>query len=63
MHTDLNSDLKDQTFPPTVKAGDRATRVEIPIPDPHLWSLEELFLYEISVSLTAADGSADRVKT
>ncbi len=59
----LNSHLKKQTFTTTVKAGDQAARLQIPIPDPHLWSLKDPFLYEISVSLTAKEGSADRVQT
>ncbi|MBD3385500.1 glycoside hydrolase family 2 [candidate division KSB1 bacterium] len=59
----LNSNLKDQTFKTTLKAGEEATRLEIPIADPRLWSPQNPFLYDISVTLTAASGSIDHIKT
>jgi beta-galactosidase/beta-glucuronidase len=44
----------------TVPRGAREVRLEVPIPQPHLWSLEDPFLYEVVASLKSPGGE-DRV--
>jgi hypothetical protein len=44
----------------TVPRGAREVRLEVPIPQPHLWSLDDPFLYEVVASLKSPGGE-DRV--
>lgn len=43
-------------------AGAKSAEFEVPIPNAHLWSLDDPFLYEVESTL-AAGGTADRVGT
>ncbi|HYK87642.1 MAG TPA: glycoside hydrolase family 2 TIM barrel-domain containing protein [Acidobacteriota bacterium] len=55
-----NAALDDVVQPLT--AGKREFEVEVPIPHPRLWSLQDPFLYEIDATLTA-NGVPDRVSS
>jgi hypothetical protein len=45
-----------------VAEGATEVRLEVPIPDPHLWSLEDPFLYEVKASLLGG-AAEDQVST
>jgi hypothetical protein len=45
-----------------VESGSKEMQCEVPIPSPHLWSLDDPFLYEVDAVLSA-DGAEDRVGT
>jgi hypothetical protein len=47
---------------PAVAAGAREAQFEVPIARPHLWSLEDPYLYEVDAVL-GAGGTEDRVST
>ncbi len=53
--------------PVTLQAGAREARLVVPVANPHLWSLEDPFLYEADVVLRAGGNdqtsAADRVST
>ena len=40
-----------------------ASRFDVAVPDPHLWSLRDPFLYEVEAQLSGAGQKADVVKT
>jgi len=46
----------------TIPGGARGVQFEVPVPQPHLWSLEDPFLYEVDAVLRAG-GAEDRVST
>ena len=46
-----------------VGQGEEQVAFEVPIPDPHLWSLDDPHLYEVTATLSAGDGAADVVDT
>lgn len=49
-------------FKQPIAPGATEVRFEVPIPHPHLWSLEDPFLYETEITLSAG-ASEDRVST
>jgi len=49
-------------FTQTVAAGARAVQFEVPVARPHLWSLDDPYLYDVEVRL-ATGGSEDRIGT
>jgi hypothetical protein len=53
-----SADLPEATK--AVQAGATEAEFEVPIPNPHLWSLEDPFLYDVGVLLKSAGGE-DRV--
>ena len=59
----LNSELKGRSFATRIRAGQQAASLEIPIPNPHLWSLHDPFLYDLQVHLKATDSAVDCVQT
>ncbi len=59
----LNSNLKNQCYHTEIKKGETSAKLDIPMATPHLWSLQDPFLYQIEVTLTGNDGSEDRVRT
>jgi hypothetical protein len=46
-----------------IPRGETGITFVVPIPDPHLWSLEDPFLYEVEASLAGAGSAPDVVKT
>jgi len=46
----------------TIAGGAKEVQFEVPVPQPHLWSLDEPFLYEVDAVLRAG-GAEDRVST
>ncbi len=50
-----------QTFTAKVKKGSQTAHLEIPIPNKHLWDLDDPFLYETEVSLSAEGKDLDLV--
>jgi len=52
-----------QTFTAQIKKGDQTAQFEIPIPNKHLWNLEDPFLYETEVSLAEDGKELDKVST
>jgi len=47
----------------SIKPGARSIEFEVKIPNPHLWSLEDPFLYEVDAILTGGKGQTDPVAT
>ena len=47
----------------TVQKGAREIRFDFPIPKPHLWSLEDPYLYQVEAVLQGPDKAEDRVST
>src|SRR5262249_22467505 len=63
--TELKLEFKSVGLPPMSRPiSDRATefQFEVPVPNLHLWSLDDPFLYEVDASLRTA-GTEDRVAT
>ncbi|MEI6678223.1 MAG: sugar-binding domain-containing protein [Mariniphaga sp.] len=54
---------KVQTFTAKVKKGMQTAHLEIPIPDAHLWNLDDPFLYETEVSLVEDGKNLDNVSS
>ena len=48
-----------ETFP----AGHESHEFDIPVPNPHLWNLDDPFLYEVDVALDSVDKALDHVYT
>jgi len=56
-------DLTNPNITQTVSKGDRAIEFEVSIPNQHLWSLEDPYLYEVDVILSGNGQTEDRVST
>ena len=52
-----------QTLTAKIKKGEHTAQFEIPIPNEHLWNLEDPFLYEAEVSLADDGKELDKVST
>ena len=48
-----------ETFP----AGQETFEFELPVPDPHFWTLDDPFLYEADIALDSVDETLDHVYT
>jgi len=65
---DLSLRLEFRTggLPPveqTIPAGESVLRFDVAVPEPHLWSLEDPFLYELDAYVEGGGLKADRVST
>ena len=52
-----------QTFTARIKKGEQTAHLEIPIPNAHLWNLDDPFLYETEVSLLEDGKDLDNVSS
>ncbi|HAH23731.1 MAG TPA: glycoside hydrolase family 2 [Prolixibacteraceae bacterium] len=52
-----------QTFTAKIKKGEKNAQFEIPIPNEHLWNLDDPFLYETEVTLNDGKQDMDQVTT
>lgn len=58
-----SQDLANPVIVRTVQKGDTEVRFDVAIPQPHLWSLEDPYLYEIEAALQGPGDAQDRVST
>lgn len=59
----FNGNLTDLQVYQPVQSGQQQLQFEVPIPNPRLWSLEDPFLYDVSVSVNQAGQRLDQVQT
>lgn len=58
-----NGGLDNPVHTQRIPKGSKDHAITIPIPNPTLWSLDDPFLYELTVSLEGNTGSSDQVHT
>jgi len=56
-------DLTPSKINQRISKGDREVQFNVPIEEPHLWSLEDPYLYEVEAILQGNTGRKDRVAT
>ncbi|MFW5657736.1 MAG: glycoside hydrolase family 2 protein [Bacteroidota bacterium] len=56
-----NKELSNTIYSPIIKKNDTSIEFDIAIPEPHLWTLDDPYLYDVNVKLVEDDRVLDQV--